>query len=81
MEQGEDAVEILKVVTEKGQGFLLRRQGLENTTSKYITEDFRFPVDPLIVINISGRYHVLEGGIAGLFVNPLDSLRREYGKP
>jgi hypothetical protein len=60
MEQWEHAIEILKKVLEKRKCLFLRWKGLENPSSEYIAEDLRFPIHPLVIINVGGRDHVLE---------------------
>jgi hypothetical protein len=51
VEEREHAVEILKVVFQKGEGFVLWRKWLEDGASEYIAKDLGLPVGPFVVIS------------------------------
>lgn len=81
MKQREHAIEILEEVPEKRQGFFFWRERLEHTTGKDIAEDLGLPVQPLIIVDIRGGYHILERSVARLLIDPLNTFWRKYRKP
>ena len=74
VKQRKHAVEIVKVVCEKGEGFLFRRQRPENWTLEEVIEDLGLPVGPLVVIDRDLRNSVRKRLVPSLCVDPLNAL-------
>lgn len=80
MEEREHAIEIFEVVFQERKSFSFRRQWSVYSSLEQISENVWFPLDPFVVVDRSGRYHILERTVASLVVDPLDALRREDGE-
>jgi hypothetical protein len=78
VEKREHAVEILEEVLKQGERFFFGREWLEHASRKDVAENLGFPVHPLVVIDVRRGNHILEGCVARFFVDPLNTLWREY---
>lgn len=83
VEEREHAVEVFKIVLEQREGFGFWRKLPVHSSLEDVLENVGPPLNPLVIFYGSSRYHLLEGSVAGLVVDPLYAFwgeNREAGR-
>lgn len=80
VEERKHAVEVFKVVFQQGKGLGFGWELAVYATLEDVLEDVGSPLDPLVVLDGGGRYHVLERVVSRLVIDPLYTFGRENGK-